>query len=191
MIGSGYDIAVATYGKSLMSAILYKQSGQVKQIDLPPSLKVCVGFVGQSSSTTELVKAMNVFKNKNKKTYQEICASITKVVTLLIEAIEKNSQNKILFLIKRNRKLLKQLSVSSGIVLETPELKTLCDVAEEYGSAAKLSGAGGGDCGIALCFDDMTAKKITTKWEKNGITPVGIIPGRIIFPQPFYLRQRS
>ncbi len=37
-----------------------------------------------------------------------------------------------------------------GLVIETPQLSQLCDLAQTYGAVAKSSGAGGGDCGICL-----------------------------------------
>ena len=43
------------------------------------------------------------------------------------------------------------LSRASGITIETPQLRRLAEIAQEHGAVAKSSGAGGGDCGIALC----------------------------------------
>lgn len=40
--------------------------------------------------------------------------------------------------------------------------------------AGKLSGAGAGDCGIALTFNPEAAQKIEKEWRKNGILPIKI-----------------
>ena len=53
-------------------------------------------------------------------------------------------------MITENRKLLVGLSSLTGVTIETPALKKLCDLAETYRGAAKSSGAGGGDCGIVI-----------------------------------------
>ncbi len=58
--------------------------------------------------------------------------------------------------------------------LETEELSKLADVAEEHGVSGKFSGAGGGDCGIAVCFDGITAEKIKQHWKETGLYPIDI-----------------
>ncbi|MDY5131145.1 hypothetical protein R6G99_06465 [Actinotignum timonense] len=41
----------------------------------------------------------------------------------------------------------------------------LCDVAAELGGAAKSSGAGGGDCGIALVGSDVDKDAVYRGWR--------------------------
>ena len=48
----------------------------------------------------------------------------------------------------------------------------MAEIAEKFGGAGKLSGAGGGDCGIAITFDKKISKKIEKEWEKNTILPI-------------------
>ena len=60
--------------------------------------------------------------------------------------------------------------------LETPMITKLCNVAEKLGGAAKQSGAGGGDCGIAFMPTKESAKKLIQAWQKAGITPLKLRP---------------
>ena len=71
--------------------------------------------------------------------------------------------------IKRNRELLQQLSDFSQVSIETPLLRKMCDLAEGFGGAAKSSGAGGGDCGIAIIDAALPIHQLATDWEQNGI----------------------
>ena len=75
-------------------------------------------------------------------------------------------------MIKKNRRLLNELTQITNVTIETPPLKMLCDLAENYGGAAKSSGAGGGDCGIVITDQKSGILPLMSVWEKAGITPL-------------------
>ena len=77
-------------------------------------------------------------------------------------------------LINQNRTLLSELANSSELNLETPALTKLITIAQSHGAAAKFSGAGGGDCGIALCSSMEVAEKIKHDWLEAGIIPIDV-----------------
>ena len=58
----------------------------------------------------------------------------------------------------------------TGVDIETATLTILCDLAEKAGGAAKSSGAGGGDCGIAIFGPDLSLNDLYNQWENNQIT---------------------
>ena len=58
--------------------------------------------------------------------------------------------------LKKASQLLERLSPA----IYTDRLKVLKEVAEGLNCVAKSSGAGGGDCGIALSFDAPSSKKL-------------------------------
>ena len=64
------------------------------------------------------------------------------------------------------------MSEQTGVVIETPLLKELCQIAIRHGGAAKTSGAGGGDSGIAFVFSKKQIKPIKDEWKNKGITPL-------------------
>ena len=191
-LGSSFDVAMATYSEPLVyqrfdavwlerKLIDFRLVDVIKQgwpylkitpICLPKELRVCVGFVGYSSSTVKFVGAMQKFKNERAEIYNDICGSISSVVYKLISELKNNKKSKILELIKQNSILLKELSKKSGLGLETQELSTLINIVDFVGGAGKFSGAGGGDCGIGICFDDKVAEKIMKEWNKVGIIPI-------------------
>ena len=82
------------------------------------------------------------------------------------KAREKDS---ILDNLRRNETLLRELGQRSGVPIETPELKRLSEIADRNGAAGKLSGAGGGDCGIAVSFQKDISEKVRKGWEENGL----------------------
>ena len=166
-VGSGCDIAASVYG----GTIFYTNPDQVKKITLPKDLKLSIGFSGYPSSTKDLIAHMHHMRGC------KIYDAIAEVTRNLADAFEKNKKSDIILLIKENRQLLQKLSQESGVELETPELKRLCDIAESFGAAAKFSGAGGGDCAIAICFDNDTKNEIERVWNDNQNSLNQKVPG--------------
>ncbi|MGH7895641.1 MAG: phosphomevalonate kinase, partial [Candidatus Binatia bacterium] len=56
----------------------------------------------------------------------------------------------------------------------TPALRRLVEVARRAGAVAKPSGAGGGDCGIALATSPGVAAAVRAAWRDGGILPLDI-----------------
>ena len=189
-LGSGFDVACSTYKKPIIYRIFNAEwlkneicfaknisnivlldwpDLRISEIKLPENMQLLIGFVGYSAPTTKMIEKMQKFKKENLVFYQEIMATINFVVYKLVGAFEHCDQVEIINLINQNRDLLSNLGAELGIELETKELKLLIDSAWALGAAAKFSGAGGGDCGIAVCFDKVIAQNITDKWHRIGI----------------------
>lgn len=189
-IGSSFDVAASTYGGVLvyqkpdMEFVLKKLNEKTKikelvkmnwpyfkaeNINLPKGFLLSIGFVGYSASTKDLVLKINEFKKNNLDEYNNIILRIKKITVDLINAIKKEDEQLIIELLKQNRILLKELNDKSNNNLETKDLGLLSDIADFEGGAGKFSGAGGGDCGIAVSFNLETKNKIEENWTKNNI----------------------
>jgi phosphomevalonate kinase len=189
-IGSGFDIGVSVFGgilvykrfdpdwlarmfregKSIKEIVEMKWPGfYVEEIGMPDDFNLLLGWTGKSSSTSEMVKKMNVWKKDNKLEYEIIINQIKDLVEKLIKAWKKNDNEKILELIKINEVYLRELGERSGLNIETKNLKILSDIANKNNGAGKLSGAGAGDCGIAITFDEKDTEKIKKEWQDEGI----------------------
>lgn len=188
-VGSAFDVAASTYG----GATVYKRFDPdflVKELELKPVKEISeeewlgfvaedlklpddftllIGWTMESASTSAMVKQMDGFKNSNPEEYKRIYNDIANLVSDLINAWKENDKKKILSLIRKNEEYLQELGQKSGVNIETDELKKLSELANKAGAAGKLSGAGGGDCGIAVCFDKDTAEKIKTLWQESGL----------------------
>lgn len=194
-VGSSFDIAAATYGGTLVYIrfdpdwlVREMNSGEnlaeimdhnwpslhIENIQPPKDFRLLVGFVGYSASTKELIAKLNAFKVDGKEYYWRIIEAIKGITKNLVEAIKEGDKMEIISLLKDNRRQLQELSESSRNNLETQELSRLADIAENEGAAGKFSGAGGGDCGIAVCFDEKTAGNIRAKWIEGGIIPLDV-----------------
>ena len=189
-IGSGFDIAASTYGgvfvyKRFDSEWLIKQFEEgksireivslewpglgIERLNIPEGFELLVGWTGESASTTFMIKKLNEWTRKYSEEKERIYKQIAELVKNLIEAWKTGKKERILELIRKNEDYLRELGEKSGIPIETPELRKLSEIANKNGGAGKLSGAGGGDCGIAVVFDSEISEKIKKEWEENGI----------------------
>jgi phosphomevalonate kinase len=81
--------------------------------------------------------------------------------------------------IERQHDLFETLHVNSGVPVMTNQLRTLKVIAEACEGAAKPSGAGGGDCGIALFDSHENTLHAASRWTEAGIYPL-----RVQIPDP-------
>ena len=83
----------------------------------------------------------------------------------VVKALKTEDDNELGSLMNRNHVLLRQIGVS------TPRLDMLVARAREAGAlGAKLTGAGGGGCIIALCADKRTQSRIARELRREGGT---------------------
>ncbi len=194
-IGSGFGIASSTFG----GVIIYKKFDPywlIEQINknisfseittmewpdlyidslyVPSGLNLLLGWTGDSSSTPKMVKKMNKWKEKNKRQYRSMLNKIGRLIEKIIRAWKAEDKEKILDLLRKNGELLKDLGRKTNINIETKKLAILSDIANKNGGAGKVSGAGGGDCGIAVTFDQNDSEKIIREWEGKGINPIDV-----------------
>lgn len=194
--GSGFDIAAATYETTVLytrfdQAWVQKMQTnastslttlittpwpnlQIAPIKIPANLFILIGFSGTSANTPALIAAMNNYKKNNLQHYTSSTTAINNTVLKLVQALNKSNTPQIFAAITCNHELLAALAQEANITLITPALNTLINIAQQQGAAAKFSGAGGGDCGIALCTDNATADTITHAWRHAGIIPLAV-----------------
>ncbi len=146
---------------------------EIKELDNKLNMHCLVGWTKVVADSNQLVKKIN--KIKNTKDYKDFIKQSKEIVKNLSQAITNNDAENFKKNIAKNRDLLVKLGKSADVTIETKELKTLSDIANDYGEAAKLSGAGGGDCGIAFVFEESNIEKIAKQWEAHGITSLGVI----------------
>ena len=190
--GSLGDVAASVYGGWLAYhslnrdwLILARQKYSLKQLlamdwpDLsieeltpPKDLTLLIGWTGSPASTSHLVDAVGLSKAEKQAKYQEFLKASKSCLTNMIAGFKTNSPAEILTQVKVNRDLLVKLASFSGLNIETPLLKTLIETATDLGGAAKTSGAGGGDCGIALLTDTNQVSTLINRWQAAGIEPL-------------------
>lgn len=193
--GSLGDIAASTYGgvifytspdRNWLINSLKKESLNtivnqdwpylsIESLEMPSDSKLLIGWTGSPASTSILVEQISYSKAQKLKLYDKFLQDSK----LCLDRMHEGFLNADIFAIqgqiKRNRELLNKLSMITNVVIETEKLSELCDIAEEFGGSAKSSGAGGGDCGIALVKNDSHInQQIIDKWKKSNISNLNL-----------------
>lgn len=144
----------------------------IRPLIVPKSLRLLIGWTGSPASTSDLVDQVYQSKEAKEKGYAKFLADSKDCVNRLIDGFLNEDSRTIKKMITENRKLLVGLSSLTGVTIETPALKKLCDLAETYRGAAKSSGAGGGDCGIVIVDQKTGILPLMSAWEKADIIPL-------------------
>ena len=118
-----------------------------------------VGWTKEVAVSSDMVKQIKQNINQN------FLNSSKEMVTCLVEALEQGKSEKIIEQVERASKLLEGLSAD----IYTPSLRQLKEVSQDLQVVAKSSGAGGGDCGIALSFDEQSTETLKNRWLNLGI----------------------
>ena len=138
-----------------------------------PSVRLQVGWTGAPASTPALVADVQT-RSHGADDYTVFLRASQDCLARLITAIEDDDAARIMRQIARNRALLAGLSRIGGRTIETTELARLVEIALDHGATAKSSGAGGGDCGIALCPPATDLVALRAAWETAGIRPLDL-----------------
>lgn len=143
--GSGFDIAAAVYGGTLYFVTGGKVIEQLKVKSLP----LVVGYSGMKADTVAMINKVLELAKKNPKLVENIYNQIEKLVEQAKRVLTRGNWQQLGELINQNQTHLQQLGVSIA------KLDAMIAAAREAGAyGAKLSGAGGGDCMIALVPDN-------------------------------------
>ena len=118
-----------------------------------------VGWTKEVAVSSQMVQQIK--RNIN----QNFLSSSKATVAALVEALEQGNAEKIIEQVETASQLLEGLSPD----IYTPSLRQLKEASQDLLAVAKSSGAGGGDCGIALSFDVQSTETIKNRWADLGI----------------------
>lgn len=147
----------------------------IERLSLPENLEFLVGWTQSVASTEGLLGQVAKNTVHKKEIRQDFVRASQTCLEGLVRAFQEADVSAICQEIRHNRSLLSSYAKQVGLLLETPALATLIDLAEKHGAAAKTSGAGGGDCGIALIADSVKANLIRDTWAAAGILPLDLM----------------
>jgi len=159
-VGSGFDVAAAIWGGTLY----FTGGGRVIEPMEIGEIPLIVGYTGIKADTKTLIGTVAKLKEQYPEKVARIFQAIQKLVDEGKVRIEDGDWQRTGTLMNFNQDYLRDLGVSSE------KLESLISAAKGAGAyGAKLSGAGGGDCMIALHPDGVKGKLVVEK----AITAVG------------------
>ncbi len=163
-VASGFDIAAGIWGGTLYYITPHGKFAKHKTVEPIKinNLPFIVGYTGVKADTATLVRMVQSLHSDNKLTIDRIFADITLLVEQAKKTLQQQDWAHLGLLMDENQALLRRLQVSSI------ELENLIAASKSAGAlGAKLSGAGGGDCMLALADED-SKTEIAQEIEKVG-----------------------
>ncbi len=221
-VGSGFDVAASCVGActySRYSPHIIANAGNspsasdlvnlfdsqwdytITPLSLPPGFLAAFGnFVGGSTSTSEMVKKVREWKEREPETYRALVHEIDEANRRAVRALQdinrlarekgqayeatlqSNGTHPSFAAFKRawreGRKHTKQLGERCGADIESDECTTLIEETEKMGAfVAKLPGAGGEDAIAALCLSIPEKKRVQEFWRaysRKRIEPIAL-----------------
>lgn len=156
---SGVDAAVAAMG----GCVLFKRGVGITRVDLGVPLRLCVGHSGQASSTKSMVEAVARLRERRPEIAQKTFDGIDSIVRNAKLALAAGDLTAVGQLLDMNQMLL------SGLFVSTPEIEQMCGTARSAGAlGAKLTGAGGGGCVVALVPGAEVEERVLSAWKRDG-----------------------
>lgn len=147
---------------------------EIKPLEIHESVELLIGWTKKPASTAQQLDLLAA-KTKTKSLSDcDFLSESSKAVLGLADALRNANWSIIYQTLRQLRTLLKHYTNQQGLPYETKPLTALIDVALSEKIAAKASGAGGGDCGIALInrHDQLLKETIIAKWLSANIIPL-------------------
>lgn len=155
---SGADCTACVYGGILE----YSKDGHIRRLEFVPKFDLVVANSGIVHSTSNVVSMVRRFKDERQDVFASLRAQESSLIEEALNALQKNDSAKIGKLMTQNQGFLEKIGVSN----ET--LRDMISLAKDASYGAKITGAGGGGCIIALADKtnlDKTQSALAEKYE--------------------------
>jgi mevalonate kinase len=165
---SGVDNAMATHG----GMAIFKKGEPLRRIVPRHRVRLVAAYSGASSSTKEMVASVARQFEREPGRIGKLFDAIAAIVSNGKLALEQGDMKSLGQLMTLNHKLL------SALMLSTGELETMIAAATEAGAlGAKVTGAGGGGCMIALVDSDAQREAVRAAMSALGKTVYDVESG--------------
>ncbi len=198
--GSAVDVAASTWGGTLWTyradveplraalrtsppafaaAVDGAQAPETVRLRDPPA--VLLAFSGLSASTPLLVQRIEAFAQREPRGFAEFVARTSAACDRLRRALETADHVAMIEAVRACGQELEALGTHAGVEIVTREHRAMAAAAHLEGAAAKTSGAGGGDCAIAVGAHDAIERlhrRLQAGGEllvREGVDPSGVL----------------
>ena len=155
---SGIDTSIATFG----GAGTYTRSEGYRKLDFGLE-EILIVNTGRQRRTGDLVRRVKEFREKDPKRFEELLEESKRIVEESVDRLKAHEIEPLGKLMIRNQELLRAIGVSA------PEIEQAVDACMSAGAyGAKLTGAGGGGCVIAVAdYDklDLLVEKLSKYFQ--------------------------
>ena len=151
--GSGLDVAAAHTGGAITFRLAGPGVPQIGSVRLPNSVGFAGIFAGRSASTPELVGHYRAWRRDRPREAAALVQRLTALAEAGCAALRQGDAAAWLEAFAAYGRGLQELGDEIGAAIVTAEHREIGAEAQRHGVAYKVSGAGGGDLGLACAAD--------------------------------------
>ena len=164
--GSGLDVAASLTGGAITFSLAPSGMPQVGSVRLPNGVAFAGVFPGRSASTPELVAHYRAWRQDRPEQAAAMLGRLRGLAEAGCAALRADDAAAWVETFAAYGRGLQDLGAAMGAEVVTAEHRQIGDEAGRFGVAYKVSGAGGGDLGLA-CAADADALAAFTKSVKD------------------------
>lgn len=151
----------------------------LEALDVPHALKTIIGWSGAPASTRSHVAQVDDAAGAGRIDFEAFARENAAHVERFVDAVRTGSTIDAMRVLECVLEQLRDLDAAAGgsegpLGIETPELRAMTEIAVAHGAAAKLSGAGGGDCVLALAPNAHVATAVRQAWRRAGMIALNV-----------------
>ncbi len=180
--GSGADVAAAVYGGVLQFTRPGGGTPVVRAISGGLGALHLLVFSSRTAvSTTSQIHSMRVFAGREPARYDGLLAPVREASERFVESLASRNARETIAAMRAAGLALGALGEAAAVPIATPPFARAAAIAAELGGAAKPSGAGGGDVGVALFADLAAAQQFAARVhaERDGSDGIQILDLKI------------
>lgn len=168
--GSGADVAACVFG----GVIHYERAPRrAIRLDVHPQLRILLAWTGESARTAPRVALFEALAARERAFVESFVERSNAACVTVRNGLRDGNPLLLREGFDAARHALLSLERMLGVELETRALEHAVAVAREAGGAAKLSGAGGGDCAVVVALAQ-DVDRIEQALETAGAHPVRV-----------------
>jgi phosphomevalonate kinase len=174
--GSGADVAAAVYGGHIAYARRDEDAADVRAL-APLPAELVVFATGVPSPTVDYLRAVEALSARDPAAYHTRIADLASTASAFLRAVDGGDAPLLLDAVRFAEAALVALGRDADVPIVTPALAAAGALARELGGAAKPSGAGGGDVGVAFFADRRAAESFSERAPALGVRILSITTG--------------
>ena len=166
-LGSGLDVAASLFGSMISFELQEDSAPVVDSVQLPSGVTFAGVCVGRSASTKDFLKRFNVWQDAFPAQASEQLSELTCLAKAGHAAAAENDSAAFLSVLTEYGECLGELGEAMGVDIVTRAHREIGNEAKRYSVSYKISGAGGGDLGLAFSADTGALKAFLRKMENS------------------------
>jgi mevalonate kinase len=153
---SGADCTVCTFG----GIMEYDKKNGFSKINSESNLHLMIANSKIEHSTETIVTNVKQFKEENEEKFSNLCKKESELISNVLVLLKNNDLPGI------GRNMLKNQEYLETIGISNEKLRSMIELAQKLSFGAKITGAGGGGCIIAL-IDESNLEKAVEQFKKK------------------------